>query len=50
MNTEVEKKCLELTREIEEKFTKLRQELDLAVDDTKTSAGENRDMLAGFEG
>ena len=49
-NTGVEKKCLDLTREIEEKFTKLRQELDKGFDSTKANAGEIRDMLASFEG
>ena len=48
-NAEVEKKYIELTRDIELRFTALRVELGKEFDSTKADAIEVRTLITGFE-
>ena len=48
-NAEVEKKYVELTRDIEPRFTALRVELGKEFDSTKADAVEVRTLITGFE-
>ena len=48
-NAEVEKKYVELTQDIELRFTALRMEFGKEFDSTKSDAVEIRALVAGFE-
>ena len=48
-NAEVEKKYVQLTRDIELRFTALRVELGKEIDSTKADAVEARTLITGFD-